>query len=647
MTKRSRRVLCCALVLALAPACVHEPAPHAQRARQTSHAASVKETPKDDGYVRARLAPSAAASAEAPLVAEPTPASDAWLKGATSPYAADEALGYAPQGALGDMNANAPLGLQGIGTGGGGTGSGYGRAEGGMRARAAKPKRAMAAPAESKILGTLHQATGAYVAPAAPPAADLNREAYAHVAENDFQHVRDQPLSTFSIDVDTASYSNVRRYLREGALPPPDAVRIEELVNYFDYAYPRPENGQPFATYAEVGACPWNKAHQLVHIGIAGQRIEDGAVPARNLVFLIDVSGSMEDANKLPLLKQGLSLLARNLRPQDRISMVVYAGSSGLVLPATSGANQPRVLEALDRLQAGGSTNGGEGIQLAYHEAQKNFIQGGINRVILATDGDFNVGVTSEGALTRLIEDKRKSGVFLTVLGFGSGNLQDSRMEQLADKGNGNYAYIDDLEEAHKVLVREAGATLVTIAKDVKLQVEFNPERVQSYRLVGYENRALAARDFNDDKKDAGEIGAGHTVTALYEIVPRIPGQAAASEVDPLRYQTHHAPKENPSRSELLSVKIRYKAPHADVSQLIERQLAVGNASQSHGSDVFRFAAAVAEFGMLLRHSTHRGSATLEQVRKLAESARAHDPDGERAQFLDMVQASARLGLGG
>jgi Ca-activated chloride channel family protein len=578
------------------------------------------------------------------MLAEPTPTSEAWLNEAASPYGADNAQGYAPQGGLGDMMGT--LSLRGTGAGGGGTGSGYGRAEG-RRHSAAKPKRAMAAPAESKILGTLHQATGAWTPPAAPPAADLNREAYAHVAENEFNHVRDQPLSTFSIDVDTASYSNVRRYLRDGALPPPDAVRIEELVNYFDYAYPRPENGQPFATYAEVGACPWNSAHQLVHIGIAGQRIEDRAVPARNLVFLIDVSGSMEDANKLPLLKQGMSLLARNLRPQDRISMVVYAGSSGLVLPATSGANQPRVLDALERLQAGGSTNGGEGIELAYHEAQKNFIQGGINRVILATDGDFNVGVTSEGALTRLIEEKRKSGVFLTVLGFGTGNLQDARMEQLADKGNGNYAYIDDLDEAHKVLVREAGATLVTIAKDVKLQVEFNPERVQSYRLVGYENRALAARDFNDDKKDAGEIGAGHTVTALYEIVPRNPGQAAASEVDPLRYQTNHAAKENPSRGELLSVKIRYKAPHADVSQLIERQLTAGDASQSQGSDVFRFAAAVAEFGLLLRHSTHKGSATLEQVRKLAESARAHDPDGERAQFLDMVKASARLGLGG
>jgi Ca-activated chloride channel family protein len=364
-------------------------------------------------------------------------------------------------------------------------------------------------------------------------------------------------------------------------------------------------------------------------------------------VFLIDVSGSMQDANKLPLLKRGMALLTRELRPQDHVSMVVYAGSSGLVLPSTPGNQQPRILEALGQLEAGGSTNGAEGIELAYREAQKNFVKGGINRVILATDGDFNVGVTSEGELTRLIEDKRKSGVFLTVLGFGSGNLQDSRMEQLADKGNGNYAYIDDLDEAHKVLVREAGATLVTIAKDVKLQVEFNPERVQSYRLVGYENRALAARDFNDDKKDAGEIGAGHTVTALYEIVPRVTGQALGSELDPLRYQSTHTPLPSPSRGELLSVKIRYKAPNADVSQLLARQLGAPEAAPGAGSDVFRFAAAVAEFGLLLRNSTHKGSASLEQVRQLAESARAADPNGERAQFLDMVKASARLGLGG
>jgi Ca-activated chloride channel family protein len=570
-------------------------------------------------------------------------------------------LGYDPASAalMDEKQGRGGLGMRGTGRGGGGTGEGsighagparrhaaIGSGSGyGSAAAAQKPKAAMAEAAMQQPNLKMPMP----VSPAAnlAPSAEFNREAYAHLAEASFNHVRDQPLSTFSIDVDTASYSNVRRFLRDGQLPPADAVRIEELVNYFDYAYPRPENGQPFATYAEVGACPWNSAHQLVHIGIAGKPLADQQVPARNLVFLIDVSGSMQDATKLPLLKQGMALLARNLRPQDHVAMVVYAGSSGLVLPATRGSDQARILDALERLEAGGSTNGADGIELAYREAQKNFIEGGINRVILATDGDFNVGVTSEGELTRLIEQKRKSGVFLTVLGFGSGNLQDSRMEQLADKGNGNYAYIDDLDEAHKVLVREAGATLVTIAKDVKLQVEFNPERVQSYRLVGYENRALAARDFNDDKKDAGEIGAGHTVTALYEIVPRLPGQGLPSEVDALRYQKPQAGVPAPSSSELLTVKIRYKAPHADVSQLIERQLTVGNnAGQSAGSDVFRFAAAVAEFGLLLRNSSHKGTASLEQVRKLAESARAQDPDGERAQFLDMVRASARLGLG-
>jgi Ca-activated chloride channel family protein len=325
--------------------------------------------------------------------------------------------------------------------------------------------------------------------------------------------------------------------------------------------------------------------------------------------------------------------------------MVVYAGSSGLVLPATHGNEQARILDALERLEAGGSTNGAEGIELAYREAQKNFIQGGINRVILATDGDFNVGVTSEGELTRLIEEKRKSGVFLTVLGFGSGNLQDSRMEQLADKGNGNYAYIDELEEAQKVLVREAGATLVTIAKDVKLQVEFNPEAVESYRLVGYENRKLAARDFNDDKKDAGEIGAGHTVTALYEIVPRNRAVKAKPEVDALRYQGAR-PLAGASNGELLTVKVRYKAPNADQSKLIEKHLTASNDNAQNSTSMFRFSAAVAEFGMLLRNSPHKGTATLDQVRKLAESARAEDTHGERAQFLDMVKASARLGLG-
>jgi Ca-activated chloride channel family protein len=486
------------------------------------------------------------------------------------------------------------------------------------------------------------------VAPAAHIAKEeeFNREGYAHIAEAEFLNVHDQALSTFSVDVDTASYSNVRRFIRDGQLPPADAVRIEELVNYFDYDYPAPRGDAPFSIYTEVSDCPWNAEHRLVHIGIQGKRIEDRDVPARNLVFLIDVSGSMQDPNKLPLLKSGLSMLARNLRPQDRVSMVVYAGASGLVLPATSGARQNEVLAALDRLEAGGSTNGAAGIELAYQEAQKNFIKGGINRVILATDGDFNVGPSSEGELVRIIEKKRESGVFLTVLGFGTGNVQDSHMEALADKGNGNYAYIDSQDEADKVLVREAGATLVTIAKDVKLQVEFNPAHVASYRLVGYENRTLAARDFNDDKKDAGEIGAGHTVTALYEIVPvGAEEHAAQPMVDALKYQQTTGTAAQNS-GELLAVKVRYKAPSASTSQLITMAVQDQHRALRDTSETFRFSAAVAGFGMLLRDSKHKSQLTLPQVRALAESALGGDPHGDKNELLGIIQAAQRLGLG-
>ena len=355
---------------------------------------------------------------------------------------------------------------------------------------------------------------------ASAPVAEADAEAYAHIVENAFARVTDHPQSTFSIDVDTASYSNARRFLEGGSLPPKDAIRVEEWVNYFSYDYPEPRGDAPFSIHSEVSVCPWNPDHRLVRLGIKGKTIAADKVPARNLVFLIDVSGSMQPENKLPLLKRGLAMLVRTLREQDHVAMVVYAGATGLVLPPTSGADQGRILAALEQLESGGSTNGGDGIRLAYAVAQRHFRKDAINRVILATDGDFNVGTTSHGDLTRLIEEKRQSGVFLTVLGFGEGNLKDSTMETLADKGNGNYAYIDSIAEARKVLVHEAGATLVTIAKDVKLQVEFNPARVSSYKLIGYENRLLAKEDFNDDRKDAGEIGAGHTVTALYEIVP-------------------------------------------------------------------------------------------------------------------------------
>jgi Ca-activated chloride channel family protein len=609
MTPDRRWLLSCALGISVWNACVHDVAAPARRetAHDRAHGA-----PPPSPLEAAPVAPGdqeneAVAAAQTPTSAlQPAPES----KPASAARRARPAAA-AERRSIGDMSGDG-LGAMGFGVGGGGR---------------AAPPRAKAALA---------------VAPA-----EFNREAYEHIAESGFRPVRDEPLSTFSVDVDTASYSNVRRFLREGRLPPADAVRIEELVNYFDYTYPQPEQDAPFATYAEIGACPWNPAHQLVHIGIAGKKLDDARVPARNLVFLIDVSGSMQDPNKLPLLKQGMTLLAKSLRPEDRVSMVVYAGSSGLVLPATAGSEHARILDALARLEAGGSTNGAEGIELAYREAQRNFIQGGINRVILATDGDFNVGVTSEGELTRLIEEKRKSGVFLTVLGFGTGNLQDARMEQLADKGNGNYAYIDDLDEAHKVLVREAGATLVTIAKDVKLQVEFNPRHVQSYRLIGYENRALAARDFNDDKKDAGEIGAGHTVTALYEIVPRKAGEALASQVDALRYQGERGGAAVEASHELLTVKIRFKAPDGDTSHLLATPLRAPAGALGAGSTTFRFAAAVAEFGMLLRASPHRGQASFEQVRKLAESARGADPHGEKGQFLDMVRAGARLRSGG
>ncbi len=365
----------------------------------------------------------------------------------------------------------------------------------------------------------------------------FNTEAYRHIVENPFLDVTRAPLSTFSIDVDTAAYSNTRRFLNEGRLPPKDAVRIEELINYFAYDYPQPVGDAPFSVTTEVAQCPWNSAHRLVHVGLQGKRLSRAQLPPANLVFLLDVSGSMQEPNKLPLVKSALSLLAEQLTERDRVALVVYAGSSGLVLPATTGDRKGEILAAIERLEAGGSTNGGAGIQLAYKVAADNFIRDGINRVILATDGDFNVGVTNEGDLVRLIEAKRQSGVFLSVLGFGTGNVKDATMEQLADKGNGNYAYIDTAAEARKVLGQQLGGTLATIAKDVKLQLEFNPARAAAYRLIGYENRLLRDEDFNDDTKDAGEIGAGHTVTALYEVVPA--GQEWSNPgVDPLKYQT-------------------------------------------------------------------------------------------------------------
>ena len=476
---------------------------------------------------------------------------------------------------------------------------------------------------------------------------DFDTEAYAHIAENPFRQVSDTPLSTFSLDVDTASYSNVRRFLRDGQRPPIDAVRIEELVNYFRYDDPAPSGDQPFAVHTEVASAPWNPRHRLVRIGVRGREIAAAAVPPRNLVFLVDVSGSMEGADKLPLLKHGLAMLARSLRPQDHIAIVVYAGASGLALPTTRGDRQGAILAALGSLEAGGSTNGAEGIELAYELAQEGFVPGGINRVILATDGDFNVGVTSEGELVRLIEKKRESGVFLTVLGFGSGNVKDSTMEALADHGNGNYAYVDSPAEARKVLVREAGSTLVTIAKDVKLQVEFNPARVASYRLIGYENRALADRDFNDDKKDAGDVGAGHCVTALYELTLARDAGDGAPEVDPLRYQTDRAPSAVAGTDELMTVKVRYKAPNGDSSRLSRYAVRDTDARLDATSDDFRWSTAVAGFGMLLRDSAHKGNASMDLVLRLARSAVGRDAHGDRRELLDLVERARRLGIDG
>jgi Ca-activated chloride channel family protein len=468
-----------------------------------------------------------------------------------------------------------------------------------------------------------------------------NTEAYSHIDENPFLDAARAPLSTFSIDVDTASYSNTRRFLKDGQLPPKDAVRIEELVNYFSYDYPQPVGDAPFSVTAEVSEAPWNPAHRLVHIGLQGKRIPLENLPPANLVFLVDVSGSMNDARKLPLLKSAMKVLVEQLSARDRVAIVVYAGNSGLVLPPTAGDRKGEILSALDRLEAGGSTNGGEGIRLAYKVAQESFIKGGSNRVILATDGDFNVGVTSEGDLVRLIEEKRRSGVFLSVLGFGTGNVKDSTMEQLADKGNGNYAYIDTQEEARKVLGQQVGGTLFTIAKDVKVQVEFNPKQAAAYRLIGYENRLLRDRDFNDDAKDAGEIGAGHTVTALYEVVPY--GQKWENPgVDPLKYQQPTAPNEMAGSDELLTVKLRYKEPTEERSKLLNIGVADRRANLAAASENFRFASAVAAFGMLLRDSRYKADASYKQVLELARASTGGDRQGYRSEFVQLVE-TARL----
>lgn len=475
-----------------------------------------------------------------------------------------------------------------------------------------------------------------------------NTESYNYFAENTFLNAKENPLSTFSIDVDNASYTNTRRFIDHGSLPPADAVRIEEFINYFNYDYAKPTGKHPFSIHSEVSECPWNKEHQLVHIGIQGKRFPFETMAPVNLVFLVDVSGSMGSENKLPLLKKSLSLLVNKMRTQDRISLVVYAGAAGVVLPSTSGAEKDKIMEALNKLESGGSTAGGEGILLAYKIAKENFIKEGNNRVLLATDGDFNVGASSDGEMTRLVESKRDEGIFLTVLGFGMGNYKDSKMESIADHGNGNYFYIDNIGEAQKTLVDELDGTLYAIAKDVKIQVEFNPAKVQSYRLVGYENRMLKKEDFNDDKKDAGELGAGHTVTALYEVVPVGAKPENTGSVDALRYQkTETAKAETQYTDELMVIKFRYKEPKDSTSKLIVHTLKDKEVKLANSSDNFRFSAAVAEFGMLLRDSKFKGTSTYDSAMELAKNSKGTDEEGYRAEFIKMVRTASLLGTTG
>ena len=465
-------------------------------------------------------------------------------------------------------------------------------------------------------------------------------EDYSRIYENAFLNTLKNPLSTFSIDVDTASYSNTRRFIeKQNQLPPADAVRIEELVNYFPYDYPQPEGQHPFSVSTDLAECPWTPGHKLLRIGLKGKEVSLAKTPPANLVFLLDVSGSMDEPNKLPLLKRSLKMIVDQLREEDHVSIVVYAGAAGTALPPTSGSHKETILAALDQLQAGGSTAGSAGIQLAYETALKNFRKDGNNRVILATDGDFNVGPSSDSELTRMIEAKRKEGIYLTVLGFGMGNYKDNKMEQMADKGNGNYAYIDSLLEARKVMVTEMGATLVTIAKDVKLQLEFNPTKVKEYRLIGYENRILAAEDFDDDTKDAGEMGAGTTVTALYELIPA-DGKGSGHD---LKYQQSTVTDTAQHSDEILTVKLRYKPLQSDQSILLSKTVKDQSINWSKVPQDFRFAAAVASFGMNLRASKYAGSWGLEDVIAQAQQGLGQDKEGYRHNFVNLAKQAQLL----
>ena len=477
---------------------------------------------------------------------------------------------------------------------------------------------------------------------------NFNREGYDNIKENPFLKVTDNPLSTFSIDVDGASYSNIRRFINQGQLPPNGAVRIEEMINYFTYKYPQPKGDDPFSINTQYAVCPWNARHQIVSIGLQGKKIPTENLPPANLIFLIDVSGSMMSPDKLPLVQTSMKLLVDQLRPQDKVAMVVYAGSAGLVLPSTKGSEKVTIKNAIDKLQAGGSTAGGAGIQLAYNIAEDNFIKKGNNRVILCTDGDFNVGLSSDDALENMITEKRESGVYLTVLGFGMGNYQDAKMQKLADKGNGNHAYIDNLKEARKVLISQFGGTMFTIAKDVKLQIEFNPSKVQGYRLIGYENRMLAREDFNDDKKDAGELGSGHTVTALYEIIPVGVDASELKNVDALKYQKPNTKAVGfNNSSEVMTVKFRYKKPDGNKSILLQGVVAGNPVAFKSADENIQLSAAVAQFGMLLRDSEFKGEGGYDLVNSLLKTLLENDPEGYKNELVQLVQAASNIKKGG
>ncbi len=471
---------------------------------------------------------------------------------------------------------------------------------------------------------------------------NYNTEEYDKITENEFKDAKQNPLSTLSIDVDNASYSNVRRMLNYNQMPDKGAVRIEEMINYFTYDYPQPTGKHPFSFNSEISDCPWNKQNKLIHIGLQGKKLDYNNLKPSNLVFLLDVSGSMEDSNKLPLLRKSLKLLLNELSQNDKVSIVVYAGAAGLILPSTNASEKEKIIKALDELHAGGSTAGGAGIKLAYKIAKDAFIEGGNNRVILATDGDFNVGTSSTSSLVDLIEEKRKDDIYLTILGFGMGNYKDGRMEQISNAGNGNYFYIDNIKEAEKVFVKEMRANMFTIAKDVKIQIEFNPAQVKAYRLIGYENRVMAKEDFDDDKKDAGELGAGHTVTALYEIVPAN-SNWKVRKADNLKYQTTTLNENAKVNNEIMTIKFRYKPPKSDTSIKLEYPVANETVAFGKASNNFKFSASVAAFGMLLRDSKFKEDATYKMVSELAKASKGKDKNGYRAEFISLVKTAELL----